>query len=286
MRMRKFDFFRTAGAGLAITAVIFFAGCVTNPNRYDAQPFSAVGTNADIYIFAPIAGNEALLKTLFTAFVSKKTAEPYLKRTSTLYIGAKYGGMVPEVTVVSAGSYPVSLSGLLFSKKDGWEKRRNEYSGKGSYYHSKTADIVLQSKTAFALLGSSTRNTDNFLLRLSEPKQPAFPDRFQTMVEAGGTGEIGIYAPSGSRIISALFGLQDIDLPLRSIELYLKKNTDTTYRYAAIFDVVNARAAVVLRTLLGTVLKGTLSVQGSSIFVENADISEVELISLFRSLIS
>ena len=286
--MRKVDFFRALVAGLAITATIFFAGCATRPDIYGVQPFGVVGAEADMYIFAPVSGNEDLLKTLFTTFVPKKTAEQYLTRTSALYIGAEYDGTAaPEVTVVSTGSYPVSLSGLLFSKKDGWEKRRVVSSGNGgTYYHSKAADIVLQSKSAFALLGSGGRNTDDFLLRMSEPRQPVFPVRFQTMIESGGAGEISIYAPSGSRVIVALFGLQDIELPIRSIELYLKKNADAVYRYSAVFEVANPRAAVVLRALLGAVLNGSLSVQDSSIFVENADISETELISLFRSFIS
>lgn len=284
--MRKSFFSRSIIAGFAIAAVLLSAACATRSDAHSIQPFGAVGTEADVYVFASVAGNEPLLKTVFMAFVPETTAEQYLKRTEALYIGAEYGGSTPEVTMVSAGSYPVALSGLLFSKKDGWEKRRSTSYGKETYYHSSAADIVLRSKNAFALLGSGTRNTEGFLQRVSEPRQPVFPVRFQTLVDAGGEGEIGVYAPSGSRVAAALFGLQDIALPVRSIALYLKKNTDASYRYSAVFEAVNTRAALVLRALLGAVLKGTLSVQDASIFVENADISEAELISLFRSFIS
>mgnify|MGYP000535113284 CR=1 FL=1 len=90
-----------------------------------------------------------------------------------------------------------------------------------------------------------------------------------------------------SDIPAVLCGVKDIIVVVKNGKLLiLKKNTDASYRYSAVFEAVNARAALVLRALLGAVLKGTLSVQDASIFVENADISEAELISLFRSFIS
>ena len=176
------------------------------------------------------------------------------------------------------------MSALLFSKKDGWEKLRSASLGNSTYYHSQSADVVLQEKTAFSLLGNKDRNTEEFLQRVTTPELPVFPPRFQTLIESGGAGAIGLYARSGSRAAAALFNLQDIELPIRSIELYLiKKDIDSVYRYSAVFEAVNTRAALVLRMLLGATLQGTFSVQDAFIFVENADISEAELITLFHS---
>ena len=282
--MKRIRFSKFLSAYLIIAAIVFFAGCASRSEKYGVQPFGAIGQEADVYVFAPVLGNRPFLHTLFTAFVPEETAHQYLNRTSALYIGVRYGA-VPGITVSSAGSYPVSVSGLLFSQKDGWEKRRSASSAGTVYYYSQAADVVLQSKTAFALLGNNERNTEDFLQRIVVLREPVFPLRFRTLVEIGGEGEIGLYARSGSRVASVLFGLQDMELPIRSIEVYLKKHTDVSYRYSAVFEAVNVRAASILKRLLGTVLKGTFYVQESSVFVENADISEAELIALFRSVV-
>lgn len=279
----KFLFSRMTGAGFAVLVLFFSAGCASHSDKYGIQPFGAVGTKADVYVFASVSGNEPLLKTVLTAFVPEKTAAQYLKRTSALYIGVEYGS-APSVTLASAGSYPVNMSGVLFSKKDGWEKRRFAGMKNIAYYHSQAADITLPSKhRAFALLGDKDRNTAVFLQRVSNPEQPVFPPRFQTLAETGGKGEIGLYARSGSAVAAQLFGMEDIELPVRSIELYLK-NTGSSYHYSAVFEAVNARAASVLRMLLGAVLAGTFSIQETSVFVENADISEAELVELLRGI--
>ena len=282
LRLHTFLFFRTMLVGLAVTALIFFTACASRPPKYGTQLFGAVGTEADVYVFAPVLGNEQLLRSLFTAFIPEKTALQYLTRTSALYIGLRYD--VPSITFSSAGSYPVSLSDLLFSKKDGWEKRRAAVLNNRTYYHSQVADIVLQEKTAFALFGDKARHTEIFLQRIAEPQQPVFPPRFQALIESGESNEIGLYARSGSHAATALFDLQDIELPIRSIELYLKKASDTSYRYSAVFEAVNKKAALVLRILLGNMISGTLSVQDTSIFIENADISEAELIKLLQGI--
>ena len=283
--MQKFCFSKIFGVGCIIVAAIFISSCVSRPPEYDMQAFGAVGTDADVYIVAPVSGNESLLRTVLTHFVSKQTALQYLNRTSALYIGADYK-VTPSVTVVSSGSYPVSLGDLLFSKKDGWEKRRAAALNNHTYYSSAIADIVVQEKTAFMLLGDNQRNSAAFLQRIAEPHQPVFPPRFQALGESGSTDTIGLYTRSGSHLAAALLGLEDIELPIKSIELYLKKNTDSVYRCSAVFETTDVRTALVGRLLLSHSLNGDFSVQDSSIFVENADISEAELISLFRSFIS
>jgi len=286
MSMRQFHFFRVLGAGLAVATVLFSTGCATRSDTHGIRPFGAVGAKADVYVFAPVSGNEPLLRTLFTAFVPKETAAQYLNRTSALYIGVQYGP-APEVTVVSAGSYPVSLSGLLFSKKDGWEKRRSQFLVNSAYYHSQAADVVLRPKTAFALLGNKDRNTDAFLQRITEAQQPAFPARFESLLSRDGAGEthaeIGVYIRSAHRIIAELAGLEDIELPVRSIEFYLRKAAGTTYRYSAVFETVNARTAAVLRLWVGSMLTGTLSIDGSALVMQDAEITEERLIDLLRS---
>ena len=281
--MQKSCFSKIFGLGCIIAAVIFISSCVSRPPEYDTTAFGAIGTDADVYIVAPVAGNEPLLKAVFTAFVPEKTALQYLNRTSVLYIGADYG-VQPSITVVSRGSYPVSLGDLLFSKKDGWEKRRAAALNNRSYYSSEVADIVVQEKTAFMLLGGNQRNSEAFLQRIAEPHQPVFPPRFQALGESGSTDTIGLYTRSGSHLAAALLGLEDIELPIKSIELYLKKNTDSVYRCSAVFETTDVRTALVGRLLLSHSLNGDFSVQDSSIFVENADITETELIKMLQDI--
>ncbi len=270
--------------GFSIVAIIFISSCVSRPPEYDMQAFGSVGTDANVYIIAPVSGNESLLRTVLTHFVSEKTAVQYLSRTSALYIGVNYE-VTPSITLASAGSYPVSLGDLLFSKKDGWEKRRAAALNNHAYYTSSIADIVVQEKTAFVLFGGAQRNTTAFLQRIAEPHQPVFPPRFQALGESGSTDTIGLYTRSGNRLATSLFGLEDIELPIRSIELYLKKDSDSTYRCSAVFEATDTRAALVVRLLLSRVIDGDFSVQDASVFVENADISEAELIKMLKPII-
>lgn len=276
------SFVRAAGA--LMVAILFFAGCASHKERTVFQPFGAIGPNADIYIFAPVAGNEPLLTALLTVFVPEKTAQQYLKRTSALHIGVRYEKH-STVSLASTGSYPVGLSGLVFSQKDGWEKRTvllKDYEGHGAYYHSRAADVVLEQHAAYSLLGDSTRNVDDFLYRIIHPQNPVFPARFQSLLDGG--GEIGLYARSGSLAAGAVLGMQGIELPLQSIELYLKKGADSTYHYSAVFKAPHARAALVLKMLISTVLHGTVSVQDAAVFVDSGSISEAELVALFQTL--
>ena len=270
--------------GFSIVAIIFISSCVSRPPEYDMQAFGSVGTDADVYIIAPVSGNESLLRTVLTHFVSEKTAVQYLSRTSALYIGVNYE-VTPSITLVSAGSYPVSLGDLLFPKKDSWEKHRAAALNNHAYYTSSIADIVVQEKTAFVLFGGAQRNTTAFLQRIAEPHQPVFPPRFQALGESGSTDTIGLYTRLGNRLATSLFGLEDIELPIRSIELYLKKDSDSTYRCSAVFEATDTRAALVVRLLLSRVIDGDFSVQDASVFVENADISEAELIKMLKPII-
>ena len=270
--------------GFSIVAIIFISSCVSRSPEYDMQAFGSVGTDADVYIIAPVSGNESLLRTVLTHFVSEKTAVQYLSRTSALYIGVNYE-VTPSITLVSAGSYPVSLGDLLFPKKDGWEKHRAAALNNHAYYTSSIADIVVQEKTSFVLFGGAQRNTTAFLQRIAEPHQPVFPPRFQALGESGSTDTIGLYTRLGNRLATSLFGLEDIELPVRSIELYLKKDSDSTYRCSAVFEATDTRAALVVRLLLSRVIDGDFSVQDASVFVENADISEAELIKMLKPII-
>ena len=270
--------------GFSIVAIIFISSCVSRSPEYDMQAFGSVGTDADVYIIAPVSGNESLLRTVLTHFVSEKTAVQYLSRTSALYIGVNYE-VTPSITLVSAGSYPVSLGDLLFPKKDGWEKHRAAALNNHAYYTSSIADIVVQEKNAFVLFGGAQRNTTAFLQRIAEPHQPVFPPRFQALGESGSTDTIGLYTRLGNRLATSLFGLEDIELPIRSIELYLKKDSDSTYRCSAVFEATDTRAALVVRLLLSRVIDGDFSVQDASVFVENADISEAELIKMLKPII-
>lgn len=247
--------------------------------------FGVIGADADVYIVAPVVGNEPLLQSLFTAFVPEKTAAQYISRTSVLYIGIGYA-VTPSVTVVSSGSYPVSLGDLLFSKKDGWEKRRAASLNNYAYYSSAVADIVVREKTAFMLLGGAQRNATSFLQRIAEPHPPMFSPRFQAFSESSGAGEIGLYTRAGSAVVSALLELEDIELPIRSIELYLKKDSNSLYHCSAVFEATDARAALIVKLLLSHGMNGVFSIQDSFVFIENADITETELVNMLQRITS
>ncbi len=282
--MKKLCLFRIMEISFSIVVIIFISSCVSRSPQHDAKAFGAIGTEADAYIFFPVSGNESLLRIVLTHFVSKQTALQYLNRTSALYIGVNYE-VTPSITLVSTGSYPVSLGDLLFSKKDGWEKHRAAALNNHTYYTSSVADIVVQEKNAFALFGGTQRNTAAFLQRIAEPHQPVFSPRFQALGESGSTDTIGLYTRSGNRVAAALLGLEGIELPIRSIELYLKKNTDSVYRCFAVFETTDVRTALVVKLLLSRVMDGDFSVQDASVFVENADITETELIKILEPII-
>lgn len=270
-------------SSILIAAILFFTGCASRKEVSRPDPFGAIGTDSDVYIYSPVKGNEKLLTEFLAAFVPEKTAQQYLARTSALSVGIVYEN-VRTITIASSGSYPVGLSGFLFSEKDGWEKRTalsKEYTGQ--YYHSHAVDVVLKKHTAFSLVGDGSRSIDRFLYRIAHPQIPVFPSRFQRLLTVGETGEIGLYARSARCVAAFLFGLQDIELPIKSIELYLKKNTDSAYLYSAVFETTHNRVAAVLKILLRNALHGTVSVQDASVFVEDASISEAELLTFFHA---
>lgn len=269
-------------AGLIITAVFYSAGCASR--RSETTPvssFAAIGKDADVYVFLPVKGNEPLLSALFTAFVPEKTAAQYISRTSVLYAGFRYGTH-SSLSLISDGSYPAGLAGLVFSKKNGWKKYRSSDAGKTVYYRSESADAALLSnRTAAVLAGAHPRNIEALLQRFKTPEQPVFSPRFTSFIETG-ADKIGVYLRSAKAVAAELFGLKDIELPLTSIELYLEKQQDS-YRYSAVFETHNARTALVLRLLLGNVLKGSISVDGAAVFLENADITEEHLAELLAA---
>ena len=113
-----------------------------------------------------------------------------------------------------------------------------------------------------------------------------YSPRLQAFSESSGAGEIGLYTRAGSAVVSALLELEDIELPIRSIELYLKKDSNSLYHCSAVFEATDARAALIVKLLLSHGMNGVFSIQDSFVFIENADITETELVNMLQRITS
>ncbi len=275
--------------GVAFVAAVFFAGCAGSIRPEKIDPVGIIGNDAQLYIAAPVHSNEVLLNRIMQRFFAKKAAKQYLSRSSCIYLGIAFDKK--EIRICSLGSYPASLSGSIFKKKDGWEKRLsipsegNRKSGRIiPYYHSQIADASLSVK-GLALLcaggmakNSDLRNTEAFLQRVYNPVVVALPPRFEAACNTGNT--IALYSGKPELLLAMIIGSSDITLPVTALEFYFSPQKNGTYVYDAVFHTPDKRSAFFVKMLAGKLFSAdTILVQDSTVIIEKGVLTVEKLSS-------
>ncbi len=274
----------------ALAAAVFFAGCAGSIRPEKIDPVGIIGNDAQLYIAAPVKDNEVLLTRIMQRFFTKKTAKQYLSRTSCVYSGIVFDKK--EMRVCSFGSYPASLSGNIFKKRDGWEKRRVEpletdskAARSISYYHSPMADVSLAVKgLALVCAGgldtaAKQQSSEAFFRRVYQPDTVVLPPRFEAACKSGHT--IALYSGKPEFIIAMIIGSSDITLPVTALEFYFSPQENGTYMYDAVFQTPDKRSAFFVKMLAGKFFSAdTISVQDSAVIIEKGVLTLDRLASL------
>ena len=256
------------------------AGCVTHLPDNRANPFGSIGGSADIYIAAPVRGNEQLLSAYFTRFMTEKDAHRFFSRTTRVYAGL-HTGIHPEVRLYAEGGYPAGISGLIFPKKNGWVKKKAKIDTlKISYFHSTVADAVLTPSQLHFLFGDSTRESEAFVSRICMPERVQFPPDF--LYGEQEAVAITVFVQSPEVFFSAFSGLTDIQLPVTRIVLKLSPYKENYYRFSARFETPTERTAQILKLLIKNSIRADISVQDSYLLVENGILSIPEIIQMLK----
>lgn len=258
--------------------VLLFTGCVTSLPDQSKNPFGSIGNDADLYIAAPVKGNEQLLSAYFARFMAEKDAARFFSRTTHLYAGV-CAGIHPQVCLYAQGRYPAGLSGLIFSKKNGWTKKKKEIDTQNiSFFQSEFADAVLTPAQLYFLFGGSERKSDTFLSRVCIPEPVQFAPDF--LYGECKSGTISVFVRSPAVFFSAFLRLTDIQLPVKSIVLRLSLYKENYYQFSARFETPTVKTAQILKFLLKNAIHADISIDGAYLLLENGILSVSEIVQM------
>jgi|GEM_PF-1050090 len=200
--------------------------------------------------------------------------------------------------ICAIGRYPTSVAPFIFTKKNGWQKKR---SSNGYIYYQKdgkkdsfgrpsfifssipTSDIIL-----FSYNATNECNMENLLDRVEKPKRVYFDRDFELSIQQNDpTSDVAIFVSNPPFFLSKLIGL-DLDLPIETLKVYLNKDVKKIkefYNYKIILQMKNENADFATRLLLSKLLKTKVKIENDSIIVEKSRLSSERLLEIIKKVI-
>ncbi len=313
MRFRVFLF--------CIFALLLFFSCSTLSKKKVLAGEGVVAPSSDIFIFVPTKHYKKLFSRLFPG---SPYAEKILNRTEYLYLslklkdeasseGLEEGGQLDatessaypaldegddasfenmKMNICAIGRYPKSMAGLVFNKKNGWQKEKSE-SGYSYYIRGDESafsffSIPKKELAIFSHNSDDRGEMETLLGRLESPGFIEFGEEFGSKIKSGSQNEeICVFVSNPHLFLSKLVGLQ-LDLPIESLKLYLKRNTESAkdvYNYSIILDMKNITAGFATRLLLSKLLKTQVRIEENRIIVEKAKIAGDRLLQIVKKVL-
>lgn len=250
-----------------------------------ADPFGIIGEDAELYLYLPLEGNRDFVNEILGSMTEEKSIKTALAKTKTIYAGFFASKQSPELRVCTRGSYPYTLTDVIFRKQDGWEKHTSP--NKYNYYEGGYIDVSIPAvQLACLSLGPSSRqNMDDFLAKLDSPSSPVFSPKFKLMLENTTMNSIGLYATKPNFLLAQMMGV-NLELPIKALEIYFNKDSKNpeNYKYAFNLETENPTSAYALNLLLRRVLDADISKEGNTLIIENGNISAKRLAGIVRSM--
>ena len=200
--------------------------------------------------------------------------------------------------ICAIGRYPTSVAPFIFTKKNGWQKKR---SSNGYVYYQKDGKIDSFGRPSFISSSIPTRNMilfsynatneynmENLLDRVKKPKRVYFDREFELSIQQNDpTNDVAIFVSNPPFFLSKLIGF-DLDLPISTLKVYLNKDKERIkefYNYKIILQMENAYADFATRLLLSKLLKTKVKVEEDSIIVEKSRLSSERLLEIIKKVV-
>lgn len=200
--------------------------------------------------------------------------------------------------ICAIGKYPTSVAPFIFTKNNGWQKKRG---GSGYVYYQKDGKIDSFGRPSFMFSSIPTRNMilfsynatneynmENLLDRIKRPKRVYFDRDFELSIQQNDpSSDIAIFVSNPPFFLSKLIGL-DLDIPIDTLKVYLNKDTERIkefYNYKIILQMKNINADFATRLLLSKLLKTKVKIEDDSIIVEKSRLSSERLLEIIKKVV-
>ncbi len=202
--------------------------------------------------------------------------------------------------ICAIGRYPKSIAGLVFKKRNGWQKQKATSSGYKYYKKIDAFDakgvpsfsffsIPASNLALFSYNEKNEAKMENLLDRVNSPSPVHFGEEFEFKMQQGEEAkDICIYVANPQFFLANLLAL-DIDLPIDNLRVYLKRNAEKTkeyYNYKIILQMQNETASFATRLLLSKLLKTQVRIEDDSIIIEKAKLGLDRLVKIINRVLN
>jgi hypothetical protein len=177
--------------------VLLLTACATRPQVKEQGPLDLLPSGDGAFLSASGATAQALLLPVLGIRLSDAEEKRFFDRTDRVFAGFGKGSGSPGVFhAVAAGDYPSSLFGLVFSKKRGFDKRREPY----LHWEQRGGGLKVAAIGGDYLLLSN--GTAGEMLSVIGKGRSSLPDRVR---EAFLVSDLAVYLPEASEYLSDQF---------------------------------------------------------------------------------
>lgn len=272
--------------------IFFIVSCSGIPKAYDNGSFiAALGKDQLVYFSFPVKYHSTLLKYLSETLKKKNVdIDSFIPRADRIYcsISPSVNNSDEKQDSISDLQYVVSGKFSKFFvnlglKKAGWQKISG-VNGK-FFWNDLGFSVYVPAKTVILGSAGSKATADNFIGSFETPDFSLFSEMFLASLQSEC---LSVYLP-GQESISNLFGLTNVMLPVKGLELYCYPNGDNNYsseiRLMSINNMTSKALVSVLQRAINSVPGVTDSTEivriNSDVYIKGLNISVDDLLSFF-----
>lgn len=255
---------------LGIAVVLLFESCATAPYAFSFDPLGILDQDAPWYAVLPVEENRSVFEAFSESLESGTSFMKDIERASVLYLAGhsrnREAGETLPFSLVATGSFPSSMSGLAFSKKDGWEKMGSRRDG--VWYRNGRMGAAIP--RAGLLCMSDPSLLPGMLNAIRNPpgeEVPAPPEFREAIPRSGsGDGTIALYIRDRHFISETMLKGTNLELPIQGILVLAKRVYDTgNYRLVFRMYFPDERTARAMVPMVRLVFTGSAQLDGTTL---------------------
>lgn len=258
---------------LVLAVLLPFASCATAPHQFSADPLDILGDDAPWYAVFPVEENRSVLEAFSRTRADGQSFMKNMERAEVLYLAGlsrdSSGDADIPFSLVATGSFPATMSGLAFSKKNGWIKKSSQ--SDGVWYQNGRMAVAIPRP---GLLCMGTPETlPGMLDAVRNPAGGEVPvtGEFRALVPQSGTGDgtIALYVRDRQFIRDRVLKTVELELPVQGILAMARRNPESgNYHLVLRLFYPDERTARALLPLVRLVLTAMVKQDGTTQILE------------------
>lgn len=281
---------------LAFICGTFFFSCRSAPDIPAVDPLSLLSSDAAMYIYIPVKGNQDFVTQAFAKIARTSTgdAKRISSRTETLAIATGTSNHEFEAAVL--GNYPIKYAASALNEKNGW-KVKNDPASQMVYYEQSASAIqmslpsnynVLVSYDVSPMIENYGKALDSLLAHdvgiEGQSYQNGIGDDVVKFLTGGTESEIRMIAPDPQKFLKRFLG-KSVNVKVSSLSgILTPSKKENVYAFRLDLDMTDPRttkaACALLKIALFPIPAKIQQLSASRISITDIDLSWNELLNL------